>query len=93
METKQTGWWFIILALLIVILLFMVNLPTGMSRESLTGLYITFGALLVVTLLFYQLTVKAGSQELSIRYGIGLIRKSWQIKDIESIREVKNPVI
>ncbi len=90
METKQTGWTIIIVfaITLITFILFAVLLtPQG---EGGIFLLAFSPVLLFVMLLFYQLTVKVDRETIKIRFGIGLIRKSWKLSAIESAVPVRN---
>jgi hypothetical protein len=44
----------------------------------------------VVGLLFHSLTVEVARGYLSIRFGVGLIRKRWPLKEIDSVETVRN---
>ena len=48
------------------------------------------GFLALVLLLFGSLTVEISGGHVSIRFGIGLIRKRWALDGIESCRPVRN---
>ncbi|MBN1444814.1 MAG: hypothetical protein JW957_01740 [Candidatus Omnitrophica bacterium] len=80
----QTGWLIIyIFAALIFISLFLLK---NLSPDMLL-----FTFIMAVTLsLFYNLTVTMDEECLKIRFGIGLIRKRFPLKDIASCRRVRN---
>ena len=44
----------------------------------------------LVLLLFHSLTVEVARGYLAIRFGVGLIRKRWSLKDIDSAEAVRN---
>jgi len=50
-----------------------------------------FIVLVVCLFLFAVLNVRVDSEEIKIRFGIGLIRKNFPLRDIESHSIVKNP--
>ena len=50
-----------------------------------------FIVLVICLFLFAVLNVRVDSEEINIRFGIGLIRKSFPIRDIKSHGIVKNP--
>ena len=50
-------------------------------------------ALLIAFLLFASLTVVGNETYLEIRFGIGLIRKRFAFKDIQSCRKVRNSLL
>ena len=41
--------------------------------------------------LFYSFTIEISEEKLKFYFGIGLIRKSYLIREIESVRQVVNP--
>lgn len=50
-----------------------------------------FALLAVCLLLFAALTVTVEGQNLSIRFGIGIIRKKFPVREIDSTEVVRNP--
>ncbi len=84
---SQKGW-FIVAALTAGIALMVFDLLAGGFR---TGSFA--GLLLLVTalLLFYRLHVTLEDDVLTIRFGIGIIKKRLRLDDVESVRTVKNP--
>ncbi len=54
-------------------------------------LLIILAALAVSLLLFSILTVKVDGEEVSVRFGVGLIRKRFPLSEIESPSAVRNP--
>mgnify|MGYP000505953571 FL=1 len=44
----------------------------------------------LVMLLFHALTVEVARGYLVIRFGVGLVRKRWPLKEIESVEIVRN---
>ena len=54
-------------------------------------LLIILAALAVCFLLFSILTVKVDGEEVSVRFGVGLIRKRFPLSEIESHSAVRNP--
>ncbi len=50
-----------------------------------------FAILAVCLLLFSVLTIKVGSDDVSLRFGIGLIRKKFPVSGIDSLEIVRNP--
>ena len=46
--------------------------------------------LVVVACLFFSLTVSVSGEAISIRFGVGLIRKSFRIRDVRDVRAVRN---
>jgi len=51
---------------------------------------IVIAVLVVVACLFSSLTVGVSPETISIRFGVGLIRKSFRIRDIRDARAVRN---
>jgi len=54
-------------------------------------LLIILAALAVSLLLFSILTVEVDGEEVSVRFGVGLIRKRFPLSEIESHSAVRNP--
>ncbi len=91
METRQTGWVLIITILILTLLGTLLSIfATGNEPPPIGVLLITPFILLVVLILFYQLVVEVNNETVKIRFGIGLIRKSWNIEKFESAKAVKN---
>jgi len=66
----------------------------GLTMALSSFTWTTFIVLLVVLAclpLFGALTVLIVDQALEIRFGVGLIRKRFALKDVEAVREVENP--
>jgi len=92
METKQTGW--VIIIVMAVTMLFFAgfSLWGGISaKESLT-MVLLIPLLIIPLLLFYQLKILVNYSEVKISFGVGLIRKSWELKKIEKASIVKNNI-
>lgn len=88
-QYKHTQVGYLLLVLYSIVILFIVymNFVTGYNPTILVVLAI----MLVVLVLFATLTVTVDEQMLKIRFGVGLIRKSFLLEDIESYSVVKNP--
>ena len=93
METRQTGWVIIIVIAITMISWLSITLLADINSHEMIYLYLFFPVLMVPALLFYQLTVIVDYTEVKIRFGIGLIRKSWKISQFDSARAVKNSVL
>jgi hypothetical protein len=88
-EYEHTQIGYLLLILYSAVLLFigyLINV-TGFTPFSLAGLII-----MVIALgLFATLTVVVDEQMIKIRFGLGIIRKGFRLKDIEAYRVVENP--
>jgi len=86
---KHTQVGYLLLIIYIVVILFIgyMNIVTGSNGVSLVVLLI----MLIVLVLFATLTVTVDERIIKIRFGVGLIRKSFHLKDVESYSIVKNP--
>ncbi|MBK6963444.1 MAG: hypothetical protein IPH20_05725 [Bacteroidales bacterium] len=93
METKQTGWLIIIVMASAISLMFGLSFLTRMPDDEVKFLYIVASLLVIPALLFYQLTIVVDYQEIKIRFGIGLIHKSWQLEKIEKATAVKTNLL
>ncbi len=77
----------VLLAGLMTVLL--VSLSVSMADfHPIAIVFVAF--LVILTLLFHSLTVEVGPEELTVRFGIGLIRKRIPLQTIESAKEVRN---
>lgn len=92
METKQTGWVIIIVMAITIVLFTGIILWAGISAKESLILVFMIPVLIIPLLLFYQLKILVNYSEVKISFGIGLIRKSWELKKIEKASEVKNNI-
>ncbi|NTW24790.1 MAG: hypothetical protein HGA37_08830 [Lentimicrobium sp.] len=92
METKQTGWVIIIVMALTLLFFAGFILWPGISEKESFMFFILIPVLIIPALLFYQLKIHIDYSEVKISFGIGLIRKSWELKKIEQVSVVKNNV-
>jgi len=84
---SQKGW-FIIAVLATGIALVAFDLLTGGFR---TGPFAGLLLLAAALMLFYRLQVTIDDTTLTIRPGIGTIKKRLRLDDVEFVRTVKNP--
>ncbi len=85
---KQIGYVIIIPLIVLFIIVFTQFLAKGFFPFMLILILIFFIAALV---LFYALTVEIKNSIISCRFGIGLIRKSISLSEIQTVRAVQNP--
>lgn len=67
--------------------------PYGQPEEAKVGVVVyVLGILLIlgVLVLFHNLTVRVDSKALQVKYGVGLIRKTVPLEEIESCQPVAN---
>jgi hypothetical protein len=90
-KTKQIGWMIIILTVGVLLGIFLF-LPKLMAMDPNAGVafYSTSGVFFFVLLLFYQMETSIDEKVIEIKFGIGLIKKTIPIADIESVTAVKN---
>jgi len=92
METyrhTQTGW--LMLACAAVILGFSVWVLGEVSEaERFPGGVIAFSVVAVLVVLFGWLTVIVSEDKVDIRFGVGLIRKRYDLKDFVDVQVVRN---
>lgn len=90
-RTKQTGWVILLISILILLsmsifLMYIKNTdPTAIPALITTNIIFVF-----LMLLFGTLETTVTSSQIKIKFGIGLIKKTIPLADIESITEVKN---
>ena len=83
----QVGYLLLILYSAVILFIGYINLVSGYNQISLIVLIV----MLVVLALFVTLTVTLDERVIKIRFGVGLIRKSFPLKEIESYQVVENP--
>jgi hypothetical protein len=90
METRQFGGviLYAMLGGIMLLLILMLTAPGSEAPGMMMGFLIPVMAF--AALLFYNLSVKVTSEKVSIRFGIGLIRKSFAISAIETCIPVTN---
>jgi hypothetical protein len=90
METKQFGGVIVyaMLAGIVMVVILMLTINSAGQPILLFGFVIPILAL--ATLLFYDLTVIVTREKVAFRFGIGLIRRSYKISDIETCAPVIN---
>lgn len=86
-EHTQIGYLLLILYSAVLLFIGYLIIVTGFTPFSLTGLII----MLIALGLFATLTVVVDEQMIKIRFGLGVIRKGFRLKDIEAYRVVENP--
>jgi hypothetical protein len=86
----QFGGWTLLLLLLLGVLIAPIAISLWAEGWIVVTLVMTAGLLLIVVL-FYALTVEISAGVLSFWFGIGVIRKSYQLEEIDTIMEVKSP--
>lgn len=61
--------------------------------QHLVGAWIAFVLLSLASSLFFGLTVAGTQETLTIRFGAGLVKKTFKIKDISSIQPIKTTLL
>lgn len=72
---------------IIFLVIGIINIATEFAPLALLALIF----ILLTISTFAALTVTVGERIISLRFGVGIIRKEIQLDDIESYQEVKNP--
>ncbi len=65
-------------------------LAIGMGAEAAIALIVPTAILAIVLALFHSLTVRVSRNEIALAFGIGLIRKSFVVPDIQVATIVRN---
>ena len=88
-QYKHTQVGYLLLTLYSIVILFLgyFNIMTNFHPLALICLII----ILIVLGMFSRLTVTVDDQMIKIRFGLGIIRKTFPLKEIETHRVVKNP--
>ena len=88
---KQIGWIVITLILgMLALSLISYIYHWGNNPISSSGLLIISIIFIIVLLLFFQMKTSVDSNTIQISYGIGLIKKTIRINEIESVIIVRN---
>lgn len=87
---RRTQIGYLMLAFIAIGILLVLNY-FYLSGNTNPFLLIILAALAVSLLLFSILTVKVDGEEVSVRFGVGLIRKRFPLSEIESHSAVRNP--
>ena len=78
--------------LIIVFSVTIILVGTLVFRTNFTpGLVFIFAFTVLCLAVFSRLTVEVDDQALDLRFGVGVIRKRFLLKDVEAYRAVKNP--
>jgi hypothetical protein len=88
-KTRQIGWVIILVCLLVLFITTLLTVISPLWEEKLPFIAGSV-IILVVLLLFYQLTVEVDQEKVSFYMGIGLINKRIYFKNIKSCRPIKN---
>lgn len=83
----QIGYLLLVIFSVVLLLTAYLFIVTDYRPFSLVGFII----LLVVLVLFATLTVTVDERIVKLQFGLGIIHKTFALKDIESCRVVKNP--
>lgn len=84
---QQIGWTMLLFLLVVAVILYASFLGGDAAVVGLLALLVP----IVVAFVFGSLTVEVDHERLRIRYGAGLIRKSWSVSDIVDASVVRNP--
>ena len=84
----QIGW--VMLVSLGGAMLFLAALAARMTGHPVFMARVVLAILLVSLLLFANLTVIVDDESIHLRFGIGLIRKTFQLADVKSAQPVRN---
>lgn len=88
---RQIGWTVIVPVpgILVLLLIFYIN-QWGSNPISYSGLLIMSLIFIICLLLFFQMRTSVDNEKIRISYGIGLIKKTIDIHNIERIEIVRN---
>lgn len=90
METKQFGGVILFSMLSCIVLLVIIMLTIHEPELPMMVLGMAIPILALAVLLFYRLSVRVTNEAVNISFGIGLIRKSFRINEIERCTSVTN---
>jgi hypothetical protein len=84
---KQIGW--IIISIILPALVIMMGATAGLPDYG--PILLTVLIMLAAVALFYCLTISVNSRALEFSFGIGLIRRTIKLEELESAKQVRNP--
>ena len=88
-EYKHTQIGYLLIIALGAAVLMIGNLVLVTNFNTTAILLLTF--IVLCFFLFATLTVEVNAQEISLQFGIGVIRKRFALKDVQTYQVVKNP--
>jgi len=86
-QNSQIGTLLLVLYSIVIVILAVLALFTQLRRVAMTGLLV----MTVVVVLFSRLTVKIKEEMVELRFGLGILRKRYLLRDIEACQVVNNP--
>lgn len=86
----QYGAWMFVVFLLVGLLIAAVAAAIIAEGRVLSAI-VMIGVYLLGLSMFYSLTVEVSAEELKFWFGIGLLRKTYALSEVQSTKEVKNP--
>ena len=86
-EHTQIGYLLLVLYSVVILFVDYLNITVGYNPISLLVLLI----MLIVLALFATLTISVDDQMIRLQFGVGVIRKRFLLRDIETYQVVKNP--
>jgi len=92
-DTRLFKWIIIPMLIVIVFLILSYEFQWGDTPIPLMATVLSTLALFIVILLFYKLTIRIDEKSISAAFGIGLIKKTILLNNLEfsSIEEIKTP--
>lgn len=91
-QESQIGWILLIVQVPILIFLFFAfQNQWGDKPLPFIPFLLVEGLLIFVVLLFYKLTVSIKKNEIILAYGIGLVKRKIQIKQLIEAKSIKTP--
>jgi len=91
-KSFQIAWITIVVVFLMIIWIYILySNQSGNKPVSLTLMLVLDSILICIILLFYGLKITLTDEVLKLSFGLGLIRKKINLKNIKSTRVVRNP--
>lgn len=89
-QYKHTQIGYVLIVAFIAAILLIIDLMFATADFNPVPIFV-LGFMILCLALFATLTVEVDEQAIQIQFGIGLIRKRFLLKDVETSRPVKNP--
>lgn len=91
-KEQQTGWLVIgAVALMFLLLTWLYAFQLGGRPVSAGGYFLAIGILALVTALMYRMKTEVTEQQVSIRFGVGIVKRVVPVESIQSVTVVANP--
>lgn len=91
-KEQQTGWLVIVaVAVMFLLLTWLYAFQLGGRPISAGGYFMSMGILGLVTALMYRMKTEVTDQQVSVRFGVGIVKRVVPVESIQSVAIVSSP--